>query len=184
MLFRSINVDKVQETPGETETLTVSLNMNSTKSLISGFIEAYNAFTQVTKQLGAADSDKPGLLVGDYTLRQSSSQIRNLFSSTVSSVTGDFNSLSSIGISTKQDGTLEIDNDILDSAISTDFDQFENLFASDDGFATQLRDLVSNYTGSSGIITTRENSLNSQLDRIEDDQIGRASCRERVLRLV
>jgi len=168
----TINVKKEQETIGDTESLTVALDTGSTKSLISSFVEAYNTFSEVTKQLGSADTNEPGLLLGDYTLRQVSSQIRNLFSSAVEDVTGSFNSLSSIGISTKQDGTLEIDSDILDSAITNDFDQFDDLFSGDGGFATQLRDLVSNYTGTSGIITTRENSLNSQLDRIADDRLN------------
>jgi len=168
----TINVDKIQATPGETETLTVALNTSSTKSLISAFVETYNAYSEVTKQLGSASTEEPGLLLGDYTLRQASSQIRGLLSSTISGVTGDFNSLPSIGITTKQDGTLEIDNERLDAALASDFDQFESLFAGDDGFATQLRDIVSNYTGSSGIITSRESSLNSQLDRIADDRLN------------
>jgi len=168
----TINVDKLQTAPGETETLTVALNTGSTKTLISNFVETFNAYNDVAKQLGSASSEEPGLLLGDYTLRQASSQIRSLLSTQVSSVTGDFNSLSSIGISTKQDGSLEIDQERLDSALASDFDQFENLFAGDDGFATKLRDLVSNYTGSSGIITSRENSLNSQLDRIADDRLN------------
>lgn len=168
----TVNIKQVQDAPGDTETLTVALNTNSTKQLIAGFVEAYNAYADVTKALGSADENAPGLLVGDYTLRQVSSQVRSLFSSTIDAVSGDFNSLSSIGISTTQDGHLELDDDVLDVAIAVNFDQFDELFAGDDGFATQLRDLVSNYTGSSGVISSRENSLNSQLDRITDDRIS------------
>jgi len=148
------------------------LDTNSSKALISGFVEAYNAYVDVTKELGSADSSLPGLLVGDYTLRQSSTQIRSLLSSTVSGVTGEFDSLSSIGISTTRDGHLEIDQSILDDALNSNSNQFDELFSGEQGFATQLRDLISNYTGSSGIITTRETSLNAQLDRIADDRIS------------
>jgi len=75
-------------------------------------------------------------------------------------VTGSFNSLSSIGISTTQTGELEINETTLDDAIDNNFEDFEELFASENGFATNLRELISSYTNSSGIISSREESLN------------------------
>lgn len=165
----TIKVTK-ENAPGETEDLEVSLNKTQTKSLISAFVETYNAYVEVIQQLGSSNSAQPGTLLGDYTLRQVSSQIRSLFSSRIESVSGSFNSLSSIGISTTQSGALEINNETLDSAIDNNFEDFEDLFAGEDGFATQLRDLVSNYTNSSGIITSREKSLNLQLEKIADDR--------------
>lgn len=167
----TIDVTK-QNTVGETSDFTVALDTASTKGLITSFVTAYNAYQEVTKQLGSADSNAPGLLLGDYTLRQVSSQVRNLFSSTVDQATGDFNSLSAIGISTTQTGELEIDNAVLDLAIENDFEKLDELFAGDAGFATQLRDLIDNYTSSSGVITTREQSLNAQLAQIADDRVS------------
>lgn len=161
-----------QHTAGSTSELSVSLDTASTKGLITGFVTAYNAYIEVSKQLGSADSTAPGLLLGDYTLRQVGSQLRNLFSSPVAQASGDFDSLSAIGISTTQTGELEIDNDVLDLAIANDFEKLDKLFAGDAGFATQLRDLIENYTGSSGVITTREESLNSQLSQIADDRVS------------
>ncbi len=168
----TLNIKKVHGTPGDTDSLSVAIDSASTKTLISAFVEAFNAYTDVVKSLGAADTSAPGILIGDATLRQVSSQIRMLFSTPVSSVTGSFNSLSSIGITTTQDGKLELDSDLLDDAISSDFDQFDELFSSDEGFATKLRDLVTDYTNSSGIISSRVTSLNSQLDRIADDRLN------------
>ncbi len=170
----TIDILKIQDTPGDTESLTIALDTGSTKSLVTGFVETYNAYIDVVKQLGAADPNQPGLLVGDFTLRQVSSQIRNLFATDVSAVSGNFSNLSSIGISTTQDGHLEIDDTTLDSALASDFDQFDELFAGDSGFATELRDLINNYTGSGGVITSRETSLNAQLTRIADDRINLA----------
>jgi len=172
-VIQDLTIDITKEhATGETSTLDVSLDTSSTKSLITGFVEAYNAFVEVTQQLGAADTNAPGILLGDSTLRQVSSQVRNLFSSTNSDVTGDFNSLSAIGITSTQDGKLEIDNSVLDDAISNDFEQFDELFTSTNGFATKLKDLIDTYTGSGGIITTREQSLNEQLSRIADDRVS------------
>lgn len=168
----TIDIKKEHSPSGTTDSLKVALDTDSTKNLITAFVETYNSFIEVTNQLGSADSTAPGLLLGDYTLRQASSQIKNLFSTPVSAVSGNFNSLSSIGISTTKEGTLEVDNAVLDSAIANDFDKLDDLFTGDEGFATQLRDLISNYTGSSGIITQRENSLNSQLSQIADDRIA------------
>jgi flagellar hook-associated protein 2 len=167
----TITAKKVQATLGDTESLTVALDTASTKALIGGFVETFNSYSDVIKELGSAVDGAEGMLLGDYTLRQVSSQIRNLFSSTVASVTGTFNSLSSIGITTTKTGHLEIDSSVLDSALASDFDKFDDLFASDDGFATELRSLINDYTGSSGVITSRENSLTSQLSRITDERI-------------
>lgn len=166
----TIEANKVN-TPGETETLDVSLDTGSTKSLISGFVETYNAYVEVAQSLGSADSSDPGLLVGDYTLRQVNSQLRNLLSSSNSSINSDFDSLSSLGISTTREGFLEIDDTVLNEAIETNFSDFEALFAGDNGFATRLKDVIDNYTNSSGVITSRVESLNQQLDRITDDRI-------------
>lgn len=166
----TLNIKNIN--PGSTESLTVAVDTASTKTLISSFVQAFNAFSDVTTSLGSADLSAPGILVGDSTLRQVSSQIRNLFSSTVSAVTGNFDSLSSIGIKSTQAGKLEIDNVVLDGAIASDFDQFDELFTGKAGFATQLRDLVNTYTNSSGVITSRVTSLNSQLNRIADDRIS------------
>jgi len=148
------------------------LDTAATSALISNFVDTFNAFTDVTKSLGAADPSSPGLLVGDYTLRQVTSQIRNLISSTVSSVTSEFNSLSSIGITTTRDGKLEINPTTFDDAVNNNFDQLGNLFTGSEGFGTKLRDLISNYTGSSGVITQRTDALNNQLDRVADDRIS------------
>ncbi|TQV84851.1 flagellar filament capping protein FliD [Aliikangiella coralliicola] len=168
----TIDVSKAHTPAGTTDTLTVSLDTNSTKSLITNFVDTFNAYVDVSKQLGSADTAQPGLLLGDSTLRQVDSQIRNLFASTVSTITGDFNSLSAIGITTTQDGKLEIDNDTLDTAIDSNFEQFDDLFASEEGFATQLRSLIDNYTGSGGVITSRTESLNEQLSQIADERIS------------
>jgi len=113
----TIDVLKINETSGDTNKLSISLDTASTKLFISALVEAFNAYTDVTKALGSANEGAPGLLLGDYTLRQVTSQIRSLLSSPVEDVTGDYDSLSSIGIRTTQDGHLEIDGDTLDDAL-------------------------------------------------------------------
>ncbi|MCW8878762.1 MAG: flagellar filament capping protein FliD [Kangiellaceae bacterium] len=168
----TITTAKEHSPSGTTDSLTVSLDTASTKSLITSFVTTFNAFVDVTKELGSANTAQPGILLGDSTLRQAESQIRNLISSTIDSITGDFNSLSAIGITTTQTGYLEIDNDVLDKAIDDNFEQLDDLFTSTDGFATQLRSVIDTYTSSSGVISSRESSLNEQLGRIANDRLS------------
>ncbi len=156
---------------GETESLSIDLDTDKTKTMISTFVETYNAFAEVSRALGSADSNDPGLLLGDYTLRQVNSQVRSLLSAPIDGVSGSFNSLSAIGITTKQNGDLEIDNSVLDAAIENNFEQFEAIFTGDNGFGEKLKDTIDNYTNSSGVITSRVDSLNQQLDRIGDDRL-------------
>jgi flagellar hook-associated protein 2 len=161
-----------ENTPGETESLSISRDKDSTKSLISAFVETYNAFAEVTRALGSADTNEPGLLVGDYTLRQITSKLRSLLSTPIDSVSGSYNSLSAIGISTTSTGDLEIDDSLLDQALDNNFEQFQELFTGSDGFATKLKETIDQYTGSSGIITSRVDSLNQQLERIADERLN------------
>ncbi|PCI73335.1 MAG: hypothetical protein COB38_01160 [Gammaproteobacteria bacterium] len=169
----TIDVVKVNENPGDTNQLEIDLDTSSTQSLISGFVQAFNAFADVTSSLGSTATGAKGLLLGDFTLRQVSSQLRSLLSTPVTEVIGNSNSLSSIGITTTQDGHLEIDSDILSAAIKNNFEEFETLFASDNGFATKLRNLVDGYTNSTtGIISSRKKSLTNQLSNIDDQRLS------------
>ena len=168
----TIDLSKAHGVDDEPTRIEIALDTATPKKLVSNFVEVYNAFVAVTKQLGSADSNNPGLLVGDYTLRQVSSQIKSLFTTSLNTADLGINNLAALGLTTTREGTLEIDNDLLAASIADNSENIGNLFTGNDGFATKLRDLVQKYTGSGGVIKSREEALHNKLNKIADARLA------------
>jgi flagellar hook-associated protein 2 len=163
---------KKANAPTETSTLTIAKDTASVKTKITDFVDAFNGYLDVARQLGQTTEGDQGLLVGDYTLRQVSGVLRGLLSQTASGVSGDFNSLSAIGITTLKNGSLELNTSTLDAALANNFDQFDELFTGTTGIADRFVKTIDQYSGSNGSISLREQGLNSQLGRIADQRIA------------
>lgn len=166
----TITIDP-DSTIGDTATLTVALDTSSVKANVEGFVSTFNSFIAVTDELQNPDLDAPGILVGDSTLRTIVNQLRSDLGTSVSEVSGEYNTLASLGITTTDTGTLEIDSAALDTAISENFDDLGVLFASTTGVANVLTNRINEYTQSSGILSARENTLNDQLERISQSRV-------------
>jgi len=93
-------------------------------------VDGYNGLTGTINALTDynPDTSAAGLLIGDFTVRSISSQLRNLMSSTISQLTGSVRSLADIGITTSSDGTLELDSEKLDRALASYPADVEALF--------------------------------------------------------
>ena len=154
------------------ETITVSLDTNSVKSAVNNFVTSYNDLMTTMDQLSAFDpvTGTRSVLLGDATLRTVEYALRNELSKTVSGVTGSFDSLSSIGITTERDGSITLDSTVLDTAITNNFDDIGQLFASTDGVANRFDTLVDAYASSSGIIDARVDSINVSISDIGDQR--------------
>ncbi|MCW8826874.1 MAG: flagellar filament capping protein FliD [Gammaproteobacteria bacterium] len=154
------------------ETLSVSLNKASVKKSVKDFVESYNSLMTTMDELSAFDpvTKSRSVLLGDATLRAVEFALRNELSSTVSGVTGAFDSLSSLGITTERDGSITLDTDILDDAVDNNFDDIGQLFASEDGVANRFNTLVDAYVSSSGIIDARVDGINTSIEDITDQR--------------
>ncbi|NVJ49485.1 MAG: flagellar filament capping protein FliD [Gammaproteobacteria bacterium] len=156
--------------PGETTTLTIKQDTESVKSKIANLVAAFNSLVATLQGLSSTDENAPGPLVGDATVRSVESQVRNALVNPVSGINSDFDSLTSLGITTARDGSLNFSTSRLDDAIDESFNSFEELFTSDDGIANRLLEIVDSFAGTTGVIAQREESLNNQIDRINDDR--------------
>ena len=157
---------------GETTNMAITQNTKAIKNKIEAFVEAFNNYAEVSGTLGQTVEGDQGLLVGDYTLRQVNSALRNSMVKTNSAVSGNFNSLSAIGITTTRTGQLELDSDILDDALASNFEQFDELFTGTSGFGEIFVNIIDQYTGAEGSIIERENGLNQRLKRIDEQRIA------------
>ena len=116
---------------GNTVKLSVAENAQPARTSIKEFVETYNDLITNLNSLTAynAESGSAGVLIGDFTVRSITSQLRNVISDTVSQLSGNLKSLADIGITTNSsNGTLDIDETILSDALLGFPEQVEALF--------------------------------------------------------
>jgi flagellar hook-associated protein 2 len=158
--------------PDETAKLNVTLDTESTATTISGFVTAYNALITTLDGLTSYDPETKiaGPLLGDSMVLLFEDQLRRDVSDLVSGA-GAFDSLGDIGITSNfEDGTLVLDEDALNEALDSNFDDVGALFASEDGLAVRLQSLASSSLDPDGMIDVRTEGLQESIDGLADDQ--------------
>ncbi|WP_104202035.1 flagellar filament capping protein FliD [Billgrantia saliphila] len=135
----------------------VEQDTRAVRNAISDFVEGFNALKGTIGKLTAfdAESGEAAELLGDSAVRSVESQLRSVLAGGVASEEGGFSMLSDIGISLKLDGTLEIDEQRLDSAIANQQDALSDFFAGSDslgGLAGKLNESVTQLTRENGAL--------------------------------
>jgi flagellar hook-associated protein 2 len=153
--------------------LSIDSDTDAVKTALRDFVDAVNDFQTISQRLGQSSEQAQGELAGDVTLRILSQNIVTSLSDPVTGLTGNINSLNSIGITFDQLGKLSLDEDQLDNAIASNFDAVARVFAEDSqGVSIRVQTLADNYIGSGGILDIREDSLNEQKRRLETDRLN------------
>lgn len=157
---------------GSSQTMTISQDTDAIYDAISTFVTAYNSYVSSVDTLTAynADSNTAGELLGDSTTRRISTELSSDLYTAIGS--GTFSYLSQLGISLEVDGTLQIDEDTLTSAITDNSDAVSAFFIGTDGtsgFIGQMTDDLDNYLNEdSGLIVAKTDSLESKLEQLEE----------------
>jgi flagellar hook-associated protein 2 len=139
---------------------------------VQAFVEAFNALQKQFVSLRSfnTDSRTTGPLFGDATLRQVEDMFRSDLSTAVPGLTGNFNSLASIGITRQLDGTLALSADKLNNAIATGGGAVAQIFASTDGIAGRLDKHIAAQLATGATFDFRTLSLQSALKKVADDK--------------
>ncbi len=103
----------------ETVTLNISQDKSAAETAIRDFVDAYNTFLSDTSILVGYDAEKEdyGSLRQDPLAKGLLAAIKTALGTPIAAAQSDFNTLGSIGIRTKIDGTLEI----IEDGTNTDF---------------------------------------------------------------
>jgi len=123
---------------------TVSQDSGSISGAVSGFVTAYNGLISSMDQLSGYDSTtkKAGILLGDSAVRQVGNEMRRLLSDAGRGLSGKYNSLAAIGITTQASkstdasgkvipaGSLQFDSSKLSAALASDPQAVSLLFSS------------------------------------------------------
>jgi flagellar hook-associated protein 2 len=153
-----------------TSTLTIAQSTTPITTAVNDFVTAYNTYNSEVSELSSynASTGHAGVLFGDSTLQAIQNQISQVIGSTLNG--NSIGNLASLGITRNQDGSLALNNLTLANDLSSNPSAVQNLFASTNGVATQLSNLVTNYSSSSGIIQTRINDLNTNVSNLSSQQ--------------
>src|SRR6185295_4855239 len=131
----------------------------------------YNALEKQIASLRSYDAQtkKAGPLLGDAMLRGMETDLRTKLTNSVGGLTGTYQSLASIGITTQKDGTLSLDSDKLAKALNADFDGVAQLFGSENGVAKRLAGSLDAALATDAQINTRTKSLNAKSLSLQKD---------------
>lgn len=151
-------------------TLTVTRDNSAATDAVQGFVDAYNSYQQTVGTLSSYDSTtgQAGILLGDTTLNSVQRQISGVLSSKVAG--NSIGSLAVLGITRQADGTLALDSSKLSAALSSNPSAVQDLFSGTNGYATKLNSSLDGFTSSSGVIATRQQSLNDSLTKLGTQQ--------------
>lgn len=145
-------------------TLTVSTDTATVQANIQAFVAAYNTMQGTFASLGSYDATTgaAGPMLGDALLSGTRNQLRSTLYSIVDTGSATYDSLASVGITTKSDGTLSIDTATLSAALSADFSAVSQLFSGAAGVASSLTTQISTELASGGSIDSRSQTLVKQ----------------------
>ncbi len=157
------------------EPLVVSSDIEPAKKKIKEWVDAYNEYQKLCKDLTkytqtekGKDADKSnGPLIGDSTLRGIQNAIRSQIRTP--NGTGEINTMNKMGIKQKTDGTLEIDDKVLDKALKENASSVKEFFAGDGketGFGTE------NFNYLKKTLDSREGTIHNATDGLEKKKKG------------
>jgi flagellar hook-associated protein 2 len=143
-------------------TVTVSKDNATISAALETLIKAYNDSRKSIRDLGAYNqATRVGaVLNGDSVLRVASGQLQNVVNTPPSGLSGDYQSLSSIGISVGTDGSLSLNSTKLDAALAADFTGVANLVAAT---GTAFKTAADNLIGIDGTLTSRSAGIDSSV---------------------
>ena len=163
---------KKQTAEDEPTTLTVALDNSAAIARIKNFVSQYNAAQGQLASLQAVNvsTGQTGQLFGDALARNITSELRRNLSDTVTGLSGEYQSLAQLGITTAKDGSLTLDEAKLTDALNADFNGVGEVFGSENGVAARLAAAIEVRLSSTGDIATRNASLDKRTKQIQKDQ--------------
>ena len=173
-VIEGVTLDLTGATSGTPVTVSVSQNTDSAKTAVKDFVKAYNdLLAEIKKQTDSGyNGGTAGALASDSATRQILSFIRNELTTAPTGISGSYTNLSSIGVSFQRDGTLELDEEALTTAILSDKDNVAELFSSADGYATRIDGVISELTAFNGTIDTRTDAYKDRISYLEDRKLA------------
>jgi flagellar hook-associated protein 2 len=169
----TLNLKKTTEA-GQSISIVVERDDAAIQKKVESFIAAFNNAAQQISSLGRYDpvTRTAGPMLGDSLLRSIDTQLRRILFAPVAGGSGDYRTLSSLGISLNATGTLQLDATKFAQALEADPAAVGRIFASESGVAVRVAEYLKDRLSSSGELSARDQLISSQRRRIEQDRQG------------
>lgn len=139
-VIAGVSISLLDAQPGTSVQFTVEADKSAVKNKIKEFVTAYNEVVKFSQKQNTYD-EKTGVggpLFGDNTLNTIQRTMRGvMFGQSAAQVAADtsgFGSLRLLGVESTGDGTLKINDTVMDAKIDEDLDAFADFFVDSDGF--------------------------------------------------
>jgi flagellar hook-associated protein 2 len=158
---------------GTSTTLTISPDTTAAQSSISAFVTALNGALSSIQTLTAynATTQTAGALQGNATLQSFQNQLENILDTVTANNASGVSSLADLGITADANtGTLDTSTTTLSNALSSNLSAVGNLLGGPNGIATQIDNLVTQYTQAGGLLDTINQGLQTGLTNVATQQ--------------
>lgn len=153
-------------------TLFISSDTTEIAANVQDFVDAFNTLVSFIDGQTEFDTETfaTGTLFGNTAVQSLESNLRKLATGQVTAVSGNYEYLAQIGITTQDDGTLFLDEVKLDAALTTDLTNVIELFTTSDGVVAQLESELDVLLDSSqqGPLTSEFDSLTASIDDLNE----------------
>ena len=116
-LFSGFTLD-LKKTSGSPIIISSSVDLDGVTNLLTGYVETYNQLMTNLTAMGTndpIDNENDGALIGDSTLREIRTQLREMSSTAIKGYEGGPYYLSYLGVSTNRDGSLNFNKSQMES---------------------------------------------------------------------
>lgn len=156
-------------------TITTSADDELIRTEIVALVEAYNEAIQEIRNHSGYDSETEewGLLATSYGIKGLPTELNSVMSTMIETNTG-IQSLFDLGVEINRDGTITIDEETMDTAISANREDLASFFVTDEdtgrlGLGDILNEKLRNLTSSTGVVQTEADFSNNVLSQLEED---------------
>lgn len=164
---------------GNPATVQIGRDTNAIKTKFKELVTAFNDVGTVLKVTADKDSQVEGYgasLVGDSTVARVRNQVRALITTPSSTPGSSVTALRDLGLSMSKDGTLELDEAKLDTALTQKFDDVVKMLSNNRNSATTLSNVASGLAGDAvksidalispnGLLATQSNTAQKNTER-------------------
>ncbi len=143
-LFDGFTLD-LKKTSSSAVRISSSVDLDGVSDLLSGYVETYNQVMLNLTAMGAndpVDAENDGALIGDSTLREIKSELREMSSTAIKGYEGGPYYQSYLGVSTNRDGTLAFDKKKMETQFKSKPETVRAFFANN--YATSNSNITIN----------------------------------------
>jgi len=157
---------------GTPTTLTVGTDSSGAQTSIGTFVTALNGLITAIQGLTSYDpsTQTAGPLLGNATLESFQNQLENILDQVQSGNTSVGTSLASLGITANVQGTYDTNSTTLSNALTANLSSVTGFFGGTNGIATQLDNLITQYTQAGGLLDSINQGLQSGLTDVANQQ--------------